>query len=245
MDLLRNIVATFVIGVVAGVSPFLFLQLLPELLNPSQQVVSPNYEAIASTGVLVGLICTIIFAKTFSQRDPQEVFFYTLGIPALLVATVSNITTKADAIRTVTAAQVTASAAIMNPAPPPAQVLPLQEVPPPQTPPLSLWPRSGSAWAAERSSEGPVVLVQAAGSDWIIAIGSYPTEADAWRRVRELGQRRLAIENYIAKNLRVYKSGSFYYVSYTGPTTRDEAVRAYNLLRVNNPELAPQILRNR
>jgi hypothetical protein len=244
MDLLRNVVATFVIGVVAGVSPFLFLQLLPELLNPSQQLVSPNYEAIASTGVLVGLICTIIFAKTFSQRDPQEVFFYTLGIPAILVATVSNITTKSDAIRTVTAAQVAASAAIMNP-PPPAQIVPLQEVPPTQLPPQGLLRQSGAAWAAERSAEGRVVPVQASGSDWIVVIGSYPTEADAWRRVRELAQRRLATENYIPKNLRVYKSGSFYYVSYTGPSTRDEATRIYNLLRVNNPELTPQILRGR
>ena len=243
MDLAKALGVTFLIGVVAGVSPFLFLQLLPELMNPGQQFTQPNYLAIGLTGVLVGCISAIIFGKTFSKRDPQEVFFYTLGIPALLVATVSNISTKADAMHTVTAARVAASAAILSAAPPPLDVGALQEVRPPQTLPQGLLQSSGQAWAVERSPENAVLLVQASGSNWIVAIGSYPTEAAAWLRVRELGAQRLRIETYVAKNLRVFKGGGgFYYVSYTGLTTRDEATRIYNLLRVNDPELTPQII---
>jgi len=120
----------------------------------------------------------------------------------------------------------------------------LQEVRPPQSLPQGLLRPSGQAWAAERSPENAVVLVQASGSEWIVAIGSYPTEAAAWRRVSELGAQRLQIETYVAKNPRVFKgAGGFYYVSYSGLTTREEATRIYNLLRVNDPELTPQIIR--
>jgi hypothetical protein len=118
----------------------------------------------------------------------------------------------------------------------------LQELRPPATLPQGLLRPSGQAWAAERSPEGPVVLVQASGSDWSVAIGSYPTEAKAWQWLNDLSAHTLRIATYVPKNLRVFKgSRGFYYVSYSDRTTRDEATRLYNSLRVNDPELASQI----
>jgi len=60
-----------------------------------------------------------------------------------------------------------------------------------------------------------------------------------------LGARRLRIENRVPKDLRVLQgTGTVYYVSYGGPTTREEAVRGYNLVRINEPELAPQVIQD-
>ena len=248
MGIIRNIAATFFIGVVAGVSPFLFLQLLPGLLNPTQSLTSPNYAAIVVTGVLVGAICVVIFAKTFEDRDPQQVFFYTLGIPAILVATVSNITTKADALRAVAQTQAAASATVLNLSPPPIDTVPLKPVPPPSTPgtPGAQSALRGTAWAAPRpapSGVSPTLVAQAPATDYVVAVGKYSNEAEAWRSLKDLGDRRLRVENYVPKDLRVLRGDGSYYVSYTAPMSRDEAVRLYHLIRINDPELAPQVIR--
>jgi hypothetical protein len=248
VGIIRNIAATFFIGVVAGVSPFLFLQLLPGLLNPGQTLTAPNYAAIVVTGVLVGAICVVIFAKTFEDRDPQQVFFYTLGIPAILVATVSNITTKADALRAVAQTQAAASATILNLSPPPIDTVPLKPVNPPSTPGAEGALR-GTAWAAVRPapfSPSPILMAQAPApaADYVVALGKYSNEAEAWRTVRELGDRRLRVESYVPKDLRVLRAGDgVYYVSYAAPMNRDEAVRLFHLIRINDPELAPQVIR--
>jgi hypothetical protein len=244
VGIMRNIAATFFIGVIAGVSPFLFLQLLPGLLNPGQSLTSPNYAAIVVTGILVGAICVVIFAKTFEDRDPQQVFFYTLGIPAILVATVSNITTKADALRAVAQTQAAASATILNLAPPPIDTVTLKPVNPPN-PPGAQGALRGTAWAATRPAPDalPVMMAQAPAADYVVALGKYSNEAEAWRNVRELGDRRLRVENYVPKDLRVLRGDGVYYVSYAAPMSRDEAVRLYHLIRINDPELAPQVIR--
>src|SRR5262245_41388921 len=111
MGSLRNLMRTFFIGLVAGMAPFVFMQILPALLDTSLQFGVPqNALAILLTGGLIGLITMIIFATTFDQHGPQDVFFYALGIPALLIATVSNISTKYDKVM----AQNTASETILH-----------------------------------------------------------------------------------------------------------------------------------
>lgn len=97
--MIRNVLLTFTIGFIAAISPFLFMQLLPALLNPSLNLDGPNYWAILLTGILVGGIISIIFATQFEKREPQDIFFYALGIPAILVATVSNLSTEFKAVR--------------------------------------------------------------------------------------------------------------------------------------------------
>jgi len=113
--MVRNVILTFAIGLIAGISPFLFMQLLPALLNPSLQMDSPNYLAILLTGVLVGTITSIIFATKFDSKEPQDVFFYALGIPAILIATVSNISTEFKAVNKISEVKENLTSVILNP----------------------------------------------------------------------------------------------------------------------------------
>jgi len=41
-NIVRNVLLTFAIGFIAAISPFLFMQLLPALLNPSLNLDAPN-----------------------------------------------------------------------------------------------------------------------------------------------------------------------------------------------------------
>jgi hypothetical protein len=59
-----------------------------------------------------------------------------------------------------------------------------------------------------------------------------------------LRRQQLNTELYIPKQLRVFKAGAQrYYVSYSAPVSREEAVKLFRLLRINDPQLDPQILR--
>lgn len=239
MDAFKRVSITFAIGFVAGVSPFLFMVLLPSLLNPGQHLTEPNYLAICITGLLIGVITTILFAKGFEERQPADVFFYALGIPAILVATVSNIGTKSQAAQQVTAAQVTASNVLLNATAPSIQTG-AEPVPEPSPPP----PRSrgpGVAWAAGEHNQRAVLVAQGAG--YLVAIGRYARANDAWKAVEGLRQQRLRTELYMPKNLGVFKVGSMYCVTYTGPLSKEEAVRLYNLIRINDPQLSPEVLK--
>jgi len=66
--IVNNILLTFFIGFVAGIAPFLFMELLPSLLNKGVSSPGPNYWAIAVTGILIGLITSIIFAKKRNRK---------------------------------------------------------------------------------------------------------------------------------------------------------------------------------
>jgi hypothetical protein len=244
MSMTARIVTTFFIGLVAGVCPFLFLQLLPVLLDPTQTIVVPNYLAIVVTGVLVGAISAIIFAKTFEAREPSEIFFYALGVPAILVATVSNLGTKFEAARTVEVAQQVASNAVLRTVPPPIGAIEIQEVAPPPAPAKSgLAPRGGVAWAAEGRVTDPLGRT-AQVDEYVVVIGRYPTAEEAWKAVAELREQRLKTERYVPKSLRVFRGGNqAYYVAYAAPLPREEALRLYQLIRINDPALSPQVVR--
>ena len=133
-NMIRSVFWTFIIGMIAGISPFLFMQLLPALLNPSLRLDSPSYLAILLTGVLVGMITSIIFATKFENKEPQDVFFYALGIPAILIATVTNISTEFKAVSKVSEVKESLTSAVLNP-PRPEMIL---EVPKLLSPPKPL-----------------------------------------------------------------------------------------------------------
>ena len=159
-NIVRNVVITFAIGFIAAISPFLFMQLLPALLNPSLNLDAPNYWAILLTGILVGGIISIIFATQFEKREPQDIFFYALGIPAILIATVSNISTEFKAVRQVSEVRESLTSAVLSPPKPEI----LKEMPKPVAPPQPLkqgWNSGGNAWAQERQDSRPVLLAQA------------------------------------------------------------------------------------
>ena len=170
--MIRSVFWTFIIGTIAGLSPFLFMQLLPALLNPSLRLDSPSYLAILLTGVLVGMITSIIFATKFENKEPQEVFFYALGIPAILIATVTNISTEFKAVSKVSEVKESLTSAVLNP-PRPEMIL---EVPKLLSPPQA--PRQSSqiqnkAWAEENSGDHQLILAQAHG--YFVVIGEYNT----------------------------------------------------------------------
>ncbi|MCI0484332.1 MAG: hypothetical protein L0Y78_07100 [candidate division NC10 bacterium] len=239
---LGNVVLTFVIGVLAGVSPFLFMQLLPSLLNPSLAFAQPNYLAIVLTGVLVGAIISVLYTKTFHERSPQEVFFAALGIPAILIATVSNVSTKSAALQAVNEAQVAASNSVLSP-PPAAEPVSLEMVEP------SKIDRRGSvftsrAWAEESPGRAGLLLAQA--GKYFVIVGRYTSEQEAWAALGQLNRERLKSELYFPKSLRVFRTGTgAYYVSYSGALAQEDAVKLFKLIRINDPQLTPEILREK
>lgn len=86
--IISHFVLTFLIGMTAGIAPFLFMQLLPRMLTPNLYAETISYHPLILTGILVGVITTIIFAKTFGDKEPREIFFYALGIPAVLTLSI-------------------------------------------------------------------------------------------------------------------------------------------------------------
>lgn len=238
---LTNVLVALLIGFLAGVSPFLFMQLLPAMLNPSQVIVPPNYTAILLTGVLIAAITAVLFSKTLHERDPRDVFLTALGIPAVLIATVSNISTKSEALQTVNLATAAASNAVLNPLPAPEPVS-IEVVEPSQQKPQGKG-FIDFAWAEERSS-GRSAMVAQAGA-YFVVIGKYGSEREAAQALERLRHDRLKTELYFPKSLRVLRAGGAYYVSYSGSLSQEEAAKLFKLLRINDPNLSPDLLKQK
>jgi hypothetical protein len=188
-----------------------------------------------------GAITAIVFTKTFETRDPQDVFFYALGVPAVLIATVSNLSTISEAKHRATLARVEASNAILNVAPPPVEPMPLRQLTPSAPPGPSGHLLGPLAWA--KAPEDRESLRLAGEDQYLVVIGTYTSEAAAWRALETLRRQRLNTELYIPKHLQVFQAGTnTYYVSYTAPLSREDAVKLYRLIQVNDPRLSPQIL---
>lgn len=238
--MVRNVVVTFVIGLTAGMSPFLFIQLLPALLSPTLPIGTFNPWAIIITGSLIGVITSIIYATTFDGAKAQDVFFHALGIPAVLIATVSSLSTQYNAHNEVSQVKDTASYMIQQPSPS-TEILP--NAPQPLSPPATPQQQSAlgsTAWAAET---GQGRLLAAAQRGYLLAIGEYPTKEDAWAAYRKYTDLTLRTERYIPKHLGVYELGPARYVLVYGRyPSATEADRGYRLLRVNDPQVDAKVL---
>jgi hypothetical protein len=77
-SLIINGFITFTIGAIAGASPFIFIQMLPRMLQPNIYFDQTNYFPILITGLLVGIITCIFFTKSFSSKEPYEIFMTSL-----------------------------------------------------------------------------------------------------------------------------------------------------------------------
>ncbi len=240
-NVIRNVILTFTIGLIAGISPFLFMQLLPALLNPSLQMDSPNYLAILLTGVLVGTITSIIFATKFENKEPQDVFFYALGIPAILIATVSNISTEFKAVSKISEVKENLTSVVLNPPRPEMIQGEPKLLPPPKASPKGA--RSGShAWAEENSRPLQLILAQAHG--YLVVIGEYDSEKAAWEDYSKFKDTRLRTERYSPKSLNVFQiSTGSYVLVYSQSSSLEEANKVYRLLRINDPGLIVKILK--
>jgi hypothetical protein len=240
---IRNGFLAFAIGLIAGISPFLFMQLLPALLNPGLHPEPPNYLAILLTGALIGIITAIIFAAQFEKREPQDIFFYALGIPAILIATVSNMSTEFKAVRQVSEARESLTSAVLNPPQPEViQGPPIPLSPPPPASQGRNRTSSATAWAEERKEPPGILFAQASG--YFVGIGEYTNDKAAWEDYRKYKDQRLRTELYVPKNLNVFeiRKGVFVlvYGRYSSP---EEANKVFQLLRINDPGLTVRILK--
>ncbi len=239
--MVRNVLLTFSIGFVAAISPFLFMQLLPALLNPSLHLDPPNYLAIILTGILIGAITSILFANQFEKKGPQDIFFYALGIPAILIATVSNLSTEFKAVRQVSEARESLTSSVLSPPKPEV----LQEMPKPVPPPQTGkqgWNSRGNAWAQERQEGRPLLLTQA--QNYFVVIGEYDNEKAAWDDYKKWKENRLRTELYFPKDLGVFEIRKGQYILvYSRPSSQEEANKVFQLLRINDPGLNVKILK--
>src|SRR3990172_6574386 len=246
--IVNNILLTFFIGFVADIAPFLFMELLPSLLNKGVSSPGPNYLAIAVTGILIGLITSIIFAKHFKEKEPQDIFFYALGIPAILIATVINLNTDFSARKAVDEARASASVEVMgNDVQPVIKDFTPVEIPvnqdnAKQSGFLDLLKFSKTVYAEEKT---PPAKEQPS-SNFIVSVGEYTDKDAAIAAYKTLLSKKLNTEKYISKNPQLLQTGDNTYVLiFSRHATQEEAVKAYKLLRINDPEYNPQVLKGR
>jgi len=248
---LKNAALTFLIGFVAGISPFLFMQLLPSVLNPEAQYLRPNYPAIAITGVLIGAITSILFARHYRKKEPQDIFFYALGIPAILIATISNISSEFNAARQIDDARQRASMTVIESSAP--EVTTIDVIPEPVqidlTPQnnsssgiLDLFNGASSAFAEEPSTVTSAQVARGK-KNFLLVIGKFSTKEQALSAYRKAHELKLNTENYAPKNLDILKiSDNSYLLIYSRYSSQAEANKTFRLLRINDPKLTVEIL---
>lgn len=243
---------TFSIGFTAGVAPFLFMQILPALMDTGSQFEMPNLTPVIMTGVLIGAIISILYTKGFESREPKDIFFHALGIPAILIATVSNMNSK---YQTITAQRDASSMVIASTEAPTTVkkgVKVLQRPKKPMVNPVekpvnssSLW--TSEAWAADITDinkDKPLLIAMDAPQGFTVVIGTYGSEERAWEAVDSIEETKLGTEKYIGKALQVLAGeDNIFYVTYGESTTEEEANKIFRLLKINDKKISPKILR--
>lgn len=233
---LRAMVATFAIGLTAGIAPFLFMQLLPAMLNPQADSVSPTYWPIVLTGVMVGVITAIVFGGKSAHAEPREIFFHALGVPAILVATTTNVI----AANTTAQTRTGASEAVAEP-----KSDTTHHEPRLLTRPASgrtrgqhtVWHWKNANFSADQAEDGQARVI------YFVVLGEYASSAAAWENYEKFQGRTLRAERYVVKKLGVYEVGSDSYIlAYSSYTVEADAIRTYQLLKINDPQLRVKIL---
>jgi len=241
---LRCITGTFAIGLIAGVAPFVFMYLLPAMLSPEVEIVSPNYWAITLVGVLIGAITSIVFTSKFDSTEPREIFVYSLGVPAILIATATNITAVFKADRRIAEVQHDVSSAIVSPAPKPEATdrEPKQLLPPEADSATAA--RVAVRWVGQRLI-GHRVYGGQPDTSYFVVIGEYTNPAQAWDDYAKFQNVKLQTERYLQKSLGVYEVQSgVYFLVFSRYTSEADAIRAYQLLKINDPQLSVRILKH-
>ncbi len=227
-------VRSFGIGLVAGVSPFVFMQLLPLLLN--RDAVTPGLGrsalAILLVGLLVGVISSIMLTGTLVEKGPREAFLYALGIPAVLIATVSNLSTTFAAMNQVSAAKEGLTATLLSSPPLDTVRSELAPARPLQRPTMVF---------QSTSERRPVGQVPQPGT-YLLVIGDYSDSASARDAYEKFSKAQLRTERYVPKNLRIVPASARYLLAYSHHSTAEEARKAYQLLRINDPDVSARIV---
>jgi len=242
---------TFVIGFIAGVAPFLCMQILPALLDPSKEIdLGRNAGVLVVFGALIGAICAIVFEKKMENGDAGEIFFKALGIPAILLATVTNLSTTYSSKQAVNEAREKASLSVLGAIHQPQETIPNLRLVSPEKlsqvsstlPSLKCFLLPEHAWG-QGSTGGGKVLLLAQANRFLVIIGRYGSLDEARRALQELRAKKLSTERYWPKNVQLYELGNnLYYLSYSAPISKREATKLYELIGINDPYLAPQLV---
>jgi hypothetical protein len=237
----QRVLLTFVIGFVAGTAPFIFVQVLPALMTRGTTIVQFSYWAILIVGILIGAIAAIIYAKTQEPLTPRDIFFHSLGIPAVLIATVGNISTDTEAQREIAATNVRATEQIQA-TPNIKKGEELKRIPEPGN--LSRNTSFDKVVLAAVTNVGAATFLAEAISYYVV-LGEYHTKAEVSAAYRSFKNRHLQTERYVPKRLSIYqqKNGSFILV-YGSYSSREEAIKVYKIIKINDPNIAVSILSN-
>ncbi len=245
----RNVLLTFIIGFVAGTTPFVFMKLLPMMLHPELYAaefrqVMIMLAGVLLTGCIIGVITSLMFAGEFERKDPKEIFVYALGIPAILISTVSGLMTDFNATQKISTVQASASAAILSSTPS------TQSIPEVKTNPVDQSSSTsqghgfllGSAWAEELSR--PQIAANSK-TQFIVVIGTYTNEQEAKDIFNKFQQRRFKTESYVPKRLelrRVDERPTQYIIIYNSFKSQVDAQRTFGLLNINDPDLTVSLM---
>lgn len=244
----RDAVLCFFIGAVAGAAPFLFMQVLPSLLGDGETVI--RYPPLVITALLIGSITAIVFCRQCTTKQPHEIFFQSLGFPALLIATVSNMTYQntTDRVRAAATQQVLQGA----PTPIPMRITPAEPLDAPGTDSgtrldlMGLF--VGDSWAAPtapapRGAGRAVHLAQQ--SRFALVVGRAGTREGAAAIAQRFSTTPLASDRFLQKNVTTFETVGApkeFVVVYATYNTQREAETAYRILRINDPNVPVQIV---
>jgi hypothetical protein len=263
-----NFLVAFVIGAMAGVAPFVVMQILPSLLNPGTPMTSGNTWALILWGAMIGLITTIFFGKKLNAKeaDPKEVFIQALGIPAILIATITNFSTLVNTKTAINDIQTRASADINQSPGDENNDIQIRSIEPPSPVQIDGKNKKGAFWlfpiskayadtaptASSTSAERTQPKSKETGPQdtaYLVSLGIYEDSASAIKDCAAFSKMKIKTDNYIAgKNLEVLSVPSDqgkakYIVKYARFAKKEKAVKAFRLLRVNDPSFDVQIFK--
>jgi hypothetical protein len=244
----RRLLRLFLIGAAAGLTPFLFTQALPAFLYPTAELGSTNWPLALILAPLVGVIVSVIYNDNTVLKS-RDIFLIALGIPQVFVGVK---TTREDheqiaderaalASEVLTAPRVDVitqdSVKVITGEPDRSDVVPDESNAIPD------------GEEAARPLHAPLVvqLREAANLTQVtffVVIGDFSDRASASRAYDKHRAEKLNTERYAPKHLQVLeiKRDSVYVLIYSRHSRRRDALKVYQLLRINDPRLPVRLL---
>ncbi len=245
----KNKCWTFIIGFVAGAAPFLCMAYVPPLIDPDAVSRPPQVLGLVLVGLIVALVTVVTDAKDFDKVVPRDVLMRALAVPSILLATVTALQS-----RQVLDSQIQASSAAVDSTSVDVNITPvttpLEEI----APQPASDPRTGWLWVPEALAQpgttprpGTAAPQPLAGRQYLVVLGTFTNQKDASNAVRRWSPpQSFGTERYYQKSVRMFRGGSqTFYVTYTTPLPRGEAMKLYKLLRINDPKITPQVIEHR
>jgi hypothetical protein len=243
----KNFFITFAIGFVSGITPFAFTKVLPMMLRPEEFEPMQTLHlwimvsGMLITGVIVGAIIALIYGGSKDPHTPKEVFLYALGVPAILITTVTNFSTEVKAKSEIAAMQDTANALISNVNSNPQQIpeSTFKSVTSSNSGTVSGGLLVRTAFAGD--GDRPVILAQQRQQKpYLVIIGTYTSRQEAESALAQFVNRKFRTETYVPKHLELLKQAGGtpqYAIIYARFKTAAEATQAKRYLMVNDRDL--------